>query len=127
MHSALSPSPLALTLRISRLRYRPPQIFAASKLVIANKRIVDTAMFKSLSMTAEGWVPIEEVSEPELLPWLQARSREGYEIVGLEQTADSQSIEVMQRFARKTYVTHKSWESVVNARARLSWLDRSSH
>lgn len=40
-------------------------------------------------MTSEGWVNLQEVKEDDLLLWLQQKRREGFKIVGLEQTAGS--------------------------------------
>ena len=41
------------------------------------------------SVTAERWVPLVEVAEALLVPWLLNRRGDGYALIGLEQTADS--------------------------------------
>lgn len=43
----------------------------------------------SVSVTAERWVPLIEVKEAVLIPWLTKKQAEGYTLVGLEQTAES--------------------------------------
>ncbi len=39
---------------------------------------------------ADKWVPLLEVPEPALLAWLKAKQGEGYALLGLEQTSESQ-------------------------------------
>jgi tRNA G18 (ribose-2'-O)-methylase SpoU len=68
---------------------RTCEIFGASSLVIPNLGIVQSDTFKQISVTAEGWLPLEEVRPCDLLPWLQRKKREGFTVVGLEQTAKS--------------------------------------
>ena len=68
---------------------RTAEIFGASSLALPNLQVVSAPHFKQISVTAEGWVPLEEVRPPALLEWLLRRKREGYAIVGLEQTAES--------------------------------------
>ena len=66
---------------------RTCEVFGASKLVIPNLKVVQTDVFQQICATSSDWVPIEEVREAELQAWLKGRRNEGYEIVGLEQTA----------------------------------------
>ena len=68
---------------------RTCEIFGASSLVIPNLGIVQSDTFKQISVTAEGWLPLEEVRPCDLLSWLQRKKREGFTVVGLEQTARS--------------------------------------
>eukprot|EP00818_Percolomonas_sp_WS_P008284 CAMPEP_0117454716 /NCGR_PEP_ID=MMETSP0759-20121206/10960_1 /TAXON_ID=63605 /ORGANISM="Percolomonas cosmopolitus, Strain WS" /LENGTH=1593 /DNA_ID=CAMNT_0005247943 /DNA_START=402 /DNA_END=5183 /DNA_ORIENTATION=+ len=72
---------------------RTSEIFAAEKLVMANKSVTRMDMFKNISVTAENWMPIEEVAEENLMQYLLDKKAEGYSIVGLEQTADSIGID----------------------------------
>lgn len=46
-----------------------------------------------LSVTADQWIPLVEVREAALNTYLNCKRKEGYSILGLEQTANSVSIE----------------------------------
>lgn len=52
-------------------------------------------------MTAEKWVPIVEVPVNSLKLFLEKKKREGFSILGLEQTANSVSLDKYQ-FPKKT-------------------------
>lgn len=53
------------------------------------------------SVTAEKWVPIVEVPVNSLKLFLEKKKREGFSILGLEQTANSVSLDKYQ-FPKKT-------------------------
>lgn len=68
---------------------RTCEVFSASRLVLADTSVTSHPDFSSISVSAEHWVPLEEVPPAALLPWLQRKAAEGYALVGLEQTAES--------------------------------------
>ncbi|KAF4702358.1 hypothetical protein FOZ63_032271, partial [Perkinsus olseni] len=76
---------------------RTAEVFGASRLVVANKlKVLRDQAFKSVAVTSEKWMPIEEV-QPENLPeWLVKQKNNGYSLVGVEQTTTSKP---MERFA----------------------------
>eukprot|EP00742_Colponemidia_sp_Colp-10_P013954 GILJ01015798.1.p1 GENE.GILJ01015798.1~~GILJ01015798.1.p1 ORF type:complete len:123 (-),score=18.61 GILJ01015798.1:153-521(-) len=49
--------------------------------------------FKRVSVTAEKWVPLLEVQRRNLSKYLQQKTRDGYTIVGVEQTAHSKPLQ----------------------------------
>lgn len=49
--------------------------------------------FKQLCVGAHDWMPIHVVPPSKVVQFLQAKRRDGYAVVGLEQTSRSQSIE----------------------------------
>jgi len=71
---------------------RTCEIFNATSLVISNKKVMEDTLFKQVSVTAEKWVPIEEVKRAALGDFIQEKRAEGWRCVGLEQTANSHSI-----------------------------------
>ncbi|XP_014671014.1 PREDICTED: probable methyltransferase TARBP1 [Priapulus caudatus] len=71
---------------------RTCEIFGVSEYVVGNMKYVEDPRFKSLSVTAEKWIPITEVRVHELEAFLQRMRREGYALVGAEQTASSTSL-----------------------------------
>ncbi|XP_062422564.1 probable methyltransferase TARBP1 isoform X2 [Pungitius pungitius] len=80
---------------------RTCEIFGASTLVLDSLRHVSDKHFQSLSVSSELWLPLLEVKPMELTDFLQLKKSEGYCIVGVEQTANSQSLQDY-RFPEKT-------------------------
>ncbi|KAM9559168.1 putative methyltransferase TARBP1 [Salvelinus alpinus] len=80
---------------------RTCEIFGASGLVLDSLRHVSDKHFQALSVSSELWLPLLEVKPVELSDFLQLKKREGYCIVGVEQTANSQSLKDY-RFPEKT-------------------------
>ncbi|KAJ8359784.1 hypothetical protein SKAU_G00163090 [Synaphobranchus kaupii] len=72
---------------------RTCEIFGASTLVMDSLHHVKDKNFQALSVSAELWLPLLEVKPGELSDFLQVKKREGYCIVGVEQTAYSQSLQ----------------------------------
>ncbi|KAK6251036.1 hypothetical protein SCA6_005041 [Theobroma cacao] len=75
---------------------RTSEVFKASGLAVADAKIVHDKQFQLirapkalLCVTAEKWVPIIEVPVNSVKQFLEKKKREGYSILGLEQTANS--------------------------------------
>ncbi|KAM8852619.1 putative methyltransferase TARBP1 isoform 1-T1 [Synchiropus picturatus] len=75
---------------------RTCEIFGASALVLDSLRHINDKHFQSLSVSSELWLPLHEVKPVELTEFLRLKKREGYCIVGVEQTANSQSLQDFQ-------------------------------
>uniref|UniRef100_A0A3Q3SXK3 tRNA (guanosine(18)-2'-O)-methyltransferase TARBP1 n=1 Tax=Mastacembelus armatus TaxID=205130 RepID=A0A3Q3SXK3_9TELE len=80
---------------------RTCEIFGASALVLDSLRHISDKHFQSLSVSSELWLPLIEVKPVELTDFLQVKKSEGYCIIGVEQTANSQSLQDYQ-FPEKT-------------------------
>ncbi|XP_024005166.1 uncharacterized protein LOC18030139 [Eutrema salsugineum] len=80
---------------------RTCEIFKASGLAVADANIIHDKQFQLISVTAEKWVPIMEVPVNSLKLFLEKKKREGFSILGLEQTANSVSLDKYQ-FPKKT-------------------------
>lgn len=80
---------------------RTCEIFGASGLVLDSLRHVKDKHFQALSVSAELWLPLLEVKPAELSEFLQRKKQEGYCIVGVEQTANSHSLQ-NYRFPERT-------------------------
>jgi hypothetical protein len=52
-------------------------VFRAASLVLSSAKPLSDPAFKSISVTAEQWCPIEEVPPAALLSWLAAKKRSG--------------------------------------------------
>ena len=72
---------------------RTAEIFAASKLIIPSMAILQDKQFQEISVSADHWLPMEEVTDAQLTDYLLAQKRNGYTLVGLEQTSTSHAIQ----------------------------------
>lgn len=59
---------------------RISEIFGVSTLTIPNKAILEDDSFKAISVTAEKWLPIVEVKEPDLMTYLLLKKKLGYKV-----------------------------------------------
>ncbi|XP_043992185.1 probable methyltransferase TARBP1 isoform X1 [Gambusia affinis] len=80
---------------------RTCEIFGASGLVLDSLHHLNDKHFQSLSVSAELWLPLLEVKPVELTHFLQLKKSEGYCIIGVEQTANSQKLQDF-KFPEKT-------------------------
>ncbi|CAI9292192.1 unnamed protein product [Lactuca saligna] len=72
---------------------RTCEVFKAASLVIDNANILHDKQFQLISVTAEKWVPIIEVPVSNVKGFLEKKKGEGFSILGLEQTANSLSLD----------------------------------
>jgi tRNA G18 (ribose-2'-O)-methylase SpoU len=72
---------------------RTAEIFAASKLILPSLSIINDKTFQDVSVSAQHWLPMEEVPESQLLEYLATQKTAGYSLIGLEQTSNSLSLE----------------------------------
>ncbi|XP_021765778.1 uncharacterized protein LOC110730295 isoform X2 [Chenopodium quinoa] len=68
---------------------RTCEVFKASSLAIADANVLQDKQFQMISVTAEKWVPIIEVPVNSVKNFLEKKKREGFAVLGLEQTANS--------------------------------------
>ncbi|XP_058084724.1 uncharacterized protein LOC131232481 isoform X2 [Magnolia sinica] len=68
---------------------RTCEVFKAGGLAVADASIVNDKQFQLISVTAEKWVPLIEVPVHSMKVYLEKKKREGFSILGLEQTANS--------------------------------------
>ncbi|CAN0842679.1 Probable methyltransferase TARBP1 [Linum grandiflorum] len=80
---------------------RTCEIFKASGLVIADATVLRDKQFQLISVTAEKWVPIMEVPVQSVKQFLEKKKREGFSLLGLEQTANSMPLDQFE-FPKKT-------------------------
>jgi tRNA guanosine-2'-O-methyltransferase len=71
---------------------RTAEIFAADRVLVPDSKVRKMDNFKSISVGAGEWVTIEECKENELLQWLKQCKKDGYKIVGVEQTSSSKCL-----------------------------------
>ena len=72
---------------------RTCEVFGIHELAINNARLLQDEEFRSITVTADKWMPVIEVKETDLLQYLLMKKKKGFTIVGLEQTSHSVQIE----------------------------------
>ena len=72
---------------------RTAEIFAASKLILPSMAVVQDKTFQDLAVSADVWLPMEAVSDVQLKDWLLEQKRNGFSLIGLEQTSTSHPLQ----------------------------------
>ncbi|GAB4834643.1 hypothetical protein Ancab_032906 [Ancistrocladus abbreviatus] len=80
---------------------RTCEVFKATGLAIADATVLQDKQFKLISVTAEKWIPIIEVPVDSVKIYLEKKKREGFSVLGLEQTANSIPLDKYE-FPKKT-------------------------
>lgn len=80
---------------------RTCEIFGVQTLVLGNTHVIEDIQFKSLSVSAAKWMNLQEVRMSKLKSYLASMRHEGYTLVGVEQTANSETLTRYQ-FPHKT-------------------------
>ncbi|KAL3129874.1 tRNA ribose methylase [Cryptosporidium hominis] len=71
---------------------RTCEVFRANELLLSSKKVMNDPIFRQISVTAEKWLPINELEPTKIKEYVQKKRMEGYKIFGLEQTSSSISI-----------------------------------
>ncbi|KAJ4784544.1 tRNA/rRNA methyltransferase (SpoU) family protein [Rhynchospora pubera] len=72
---------------------RTCEVFKVSGLAIADTSVLQDKQFQLISVTAEKWLPILEVPVNSVKSFLEKKRHESYSLIGLEQTANSTSLD----------------------------------
>lgn len=76
----------------------------AGLLALHDIGVTKTAQFKNVAVTADNWMPMIEVKPDAILEFLRDKKREGYALIGLEQTDRSVELNEKYKFPRKSLV-----------------------
>ncbi|EGC34723.1 hypothetical protein DICPUDRAFT_153035 [Dictyostelium purpureum] len=68
---------------------RTSEIFNIECLVVSDMKILNDTAFQQITVTAEKWLPMEEVPEESLKQYLLGKKSQGYSLLGIEQTSSS--------------------------------------
>uniref|UniRef100_A0A1B0GM97 tRNA/rRNA methyltransferase SpoU type domain-containing protein n=1 Tax=Phlebotomus papatasi TaxID=29031 RepID=A0A1B0GM97_PHLPP len=71
---------------------RTCEIFGVQKFILNSLRDVENSQFLALSMSAEKWLMLEEVKKWQLIDFCAEMKRQGYTIVGAEQTHEKEGL-----------------------------------
>lgn len=68
---------------------RTCEIFRVNELLLSSKKVINDPVFKQISVTAEKWLPINELEPNKIKEYVHKKRLDGYKIFGLEQTSSS--------------------------------------
>lgn len=78
------------------------EVLGAKTLCVPDINIVSDNVFKTVAVTADQWMPMEQVAPSSLVEYMRDKKRQGYTLVGLEQTDNSQRLDGNFHFPEKT-------------------------
>ncbi|CAN3474472.1 tRNA (guanosine(18)-2'-O)-methyltransferase [Diutina catenulata] len=98
-------------------------VLGAGLMTLHDIQIKTHPQFKSVAVTADRWMPMLEVKADELLVYLRTKKREGYTLIGLEQTDNSVQLSAKVEFPKKSlFLLGKEKEGVPgHLLAELDW------
>ena len=91
---------------------RTCEVLGAEALTLADARVVKHRDFTSVSVTAERWLPVRQVPIDGLRAYLERLRREGYALVGLEQTRGAASLDDFEWAPKTALVLGREREGV---------------
>ena len=91
---------------------RTCEVLGAEALALADARVVSRRDFTSVSVTAERWLPVRQVPIDGLGAYLERLRREGYALVGLEQTRGAVSLDDFEWAPKTALVLGREREGV---------------
>lgn len=77
-------------------------VMGAGLLTLHDLKVKQSQQFKSVAVTADFWMPMAEVKAEKLVEFLRLKKRNGYTLIGLEQTDNSVVLDEKLRFPRKS-------------------------
>jgi tRNA G18 (ribose-2'-O)-methylase SpoU len=101
---------------------RTCEVMGAEALVVADSQITKHKDFTAVSVTAERWLPVRTCLIGGMVAYLKRLRKEGYHLVGLEQTRGAVSVEVHE-FRKKTVLVLGREREGVDAKV-LQMLDQ---
>lgn len=77
-------------------------VLGAGTMTVDDIRVKGHPQFRNVAVTADSWMPMEEVKMANIKAFLHQKKREGYTLVGLEQTDSSVQLSSDVKFPKKT-------------------------
>ncbi|VEU21157.1 DEKNAAC102104 [Brettanomyces naardenensis] len=74
----------------------------AGWMTMNDMRVKEDAEFMSVAVTAERWMPLIEVNTANVVDFMRLKKREGYTLIGLEQTDNSVELNNELKFPKKS-------------------------
>lgn len=80
---------------------RLSDVLGAGLMTVDDIRVKQHPLFKSVAVTADRWMPITEVKIDGIVEFLRQKKREGFTLIGLEQTDQSVQLSPALQFPKK--------------------------
>ncbi|CCD23372.1 tRNA (guanosine(18)-2'-O)-methyltransferase NDAI_0B03380 [Naumovozyma dairenensis CBS 421] len=79
-------------------------VLGVGLLTVQDIKVKNHPQFKNVAVTADRWMPMEEVPVDGIVEFMKLKKREGYSLIGLEQTDKSVKLDNDYRFPRKCLI-----------------------
>lgn len=79
-------------------------VLGVGLLTVQDIRVKNHPQFKNVAVTADKWMPIEEVPVDGIIEFMKSKKRDGYTLIGLEQTDRSIKLDDHYRFPKKSLI-----------------------
>ncbi|GMG37367.1 unnamed protein product [Ambrosiozyma monospora] len=83
---------------------RLSDVLGAGWLTLNDLSVKDSIEFKSVAVTADRWMPMIEVKIEEITEFMRMKKKEGYSLIGLEQTDNSVELNSDLKFPEKSLI-----------------------
>ncbi|KAL6948776.1 hypothetical protein ACO0QE_001249 [Hanseniaspora vineae] len=79
-------------------------VLGCGLLTVDDIKVKTHPQFKNVAVTADKWMPMEQVKIDEIVDFLTQKKKEGYTLIGLEQTDKSVKLDNNYNFPKKTVI-----------------------
>lgn len=79
-------------------------VLGVGLLAVQDIRVKNHPQFKNVAVTADRWMPMAEVSIQGIADFMQEKKKEGYVLIGLEQTDNSVKLDTHYKFPKKSLI-----------------------
>lgn len=79
-------------------------VLGVGLLTVPNINVKKNPQFKNVAVTADRWMPLEELSPKDIVYFMRCKKKEGYTLIGLEQTDKSVKLDDDYRFPQKSLI-----------------------
>lgn len=79
-------------------------VLGVGTMTVHDIRMKQHPQFKNVAVTADRWMPIEQVPVDDIILYMHQKKREGYTLIGLEQTDSSIELNSEYRFPSKSLI-----------------------
>ncbi|KAI0462603.1 hypothetical protein LJB42_004097 [Komagataella kurtzmanii] len=83
---------------------RLSDVLGAGLLTLDDMRVKEHIQFKNVAVTADKWMPLEEVKKENIIEFMLRKKKQGYTLIGLEQTDDSAELNSELKFPKKSLI-----------------------
>ncbi|ODQ80691.1 hypothetical protein BABINDRAFT_160926 [Babjeviella inositovora NRRL Y-12698] len=83
---------------------RLSDVLGAGLLTLDDYKVTKHPQFKNVAVTADQWMPMTEVKAKDIISFMKTKKKEGYTLIGLEQTDKSVQLNSDLKFPQKSLI-----------------------